>query len=240
MLWGTGTGSEDASVRFGTSCLGRVGVDPNHTFRLEEAATVSINVASDGDLVMVVDGPAGTFCSDDAYGLDPAVSENLTPGIYEIYVGEFTDSYEGTPYTGSITATAYSSSITPEWSVDPDGILLVDNASETREGTAGGVIAARSRWPGCSGHVGETPNFVLDVRSAQTFEMLVQSEGDTTLIVIGPGVLHCDDDTYGSNPAVTAYLEAGQYQVYVGSYSRSLSHPFRFVVQAVTSLAAPR
>ena len=100
-----------------------------------------------------------------------------------------------------------------------------------RTGTSGGIISARDRWPGCTGHVPELPSLTLDVRVAGSYAMAVRSEGDTTLVVVGPGGPFCNDDFHGSNPLLTETLSVGQYQVYVGSYSRMLSHPFEFLVQ---------
>jgi hypothetical protein len=58
--------------------------------------------------------------------------------------------------------------------------------------------------------------------------MFVVSQGDTTLVVRGSnGMIYCNDDTYGLNPALDLNaLPPGRYDVFVGSYSQGAQNPY--------------
>lgn len=52
-------------------------------------------------------------------------------------------------------------------------------------------------------------------------------QGDTTLIINGPGGLRCNDDAVGLQPEIAASFPAGRYSVWVGSYSSGQTIPYQ-------------
>jgi hypothetical protein len=70
---------------------------PDHTVTLtDEIPNLSASVESDGDVTLVVEGPDGTFCSDDVDGLLPAISGDWPAGTYNIWIGDFVGDSSGT------------------------------------------------------------------------------------------------------------------------------------------------
>lgn len=87
-----------------------------------------------------------------------------------------------------------------------------------------GKVAAFSLDVGqarCSGFVGETPDYVFDVKNTtDQITVWLASKQDTSLLVVGPdGTVYCNDDAGegNTNPAVVVTKPAqGQYAVFVG------------------------
>ena len=102
--------------------------------------------------------------------------------------------------------------LAPGFSPNP---LLVDLV-------AGGPAEAERFGTSCVGHVAEAPDFALDWAGGSDLSIVVVSDADTTLVVIGPdGQVWCDDDSGGDvNPGVRLNgAPAGRYQIWVGSYA---------------------
>jgi len=73
---------------YGQGCTGLINSIPDHRLTITSSVNLRIWVHSNIDSTLVVRGPAGTFCDDDGAGnLDAQVFALLTPGEYEIYVG---------------------------------------------------------------------------------------------------------------------------------------------------------
>lgn len=93
--------------------------------------------------------------------------------------------------------------------------------------TSGGSIDARALRLGanCGGFVTREPDFILNYDSPSDFlRIYFQGNGDTTLVINDPaGGWHCNDDSFGGlNPSVDFNRpRAGQYDIWVGSYSAS-------------------
>ncbi|MEJ2539156.1 MAG: peptidase [Gemmatimonadota bacterium] len=76
---------------------------------------------------------------------------------------------------------------------------------------------------GCVGYATSRPDYTVDLTSpSEHLRFYVEGEGDTGLVVAGPGNrIQCDDDTRGLDPMVTfETAAAGRYDVWVSSYSR--------------------
>ena len=67
----------------------------------------------------------------------------------------------------------------------------------------------------------------MEVGATSTYEISVRADGDTTLVVDGPGGPFCNDDFDDFDPAIHELFEPGRYEVYVGSYNPRLRHNFR-------------
>lgn len=91
----------------------------------------------------------------------------------------------------------------------------------TMRGSAGAELDAASFGPGCIGHVSRTPDHVLALEAPMPYLRIVaRAAEDVTLVVRRPdGSFLCNDDHQGRDPMVEGELEAGSYQIYVGSYS---------------------
>jgi len=105
-LAGTAGGDERAT-RFGVSpdgvCTGWIPGAPQHTFDLTAAQDLRIAVSAPADTTLVLRGPSGLRCNDDANGHDPALAGTFEAGRWLVYVG----SYERT------ARTAYTLTVTP-------------------------------------------------------------------------------------------------------------------------------
>lgn len=90
----------------------------------------------------------------------------------------------------------------------------------SRVGTAaGGPIDAHLWDDRCDGWIAQHPDAQLEVvRPFAELAIMVASEADTTLMVIGPdGEAHCSDDAEGHDPLLRATLDAGVHRIWVGT-----------------------
>jgi len=87
-------GRVDAAT-FGKQCTGFIDTRPDHTLTVTSAVNLRLTVSSDIDSVLVIRGPAGTFCDDDSAGQRNAqINALFTPGDYEVYVGNIGEAGE--------------------------------------------------------------------------------------------------------------------------------------------------
>jgi hypothetical protein len=239
-LEGTADGLRDASD-LGVECRGFVletGV--NHVLTLSEARPLTFRATPRGvgvaDLFLAVSTDGATWsCTDDSDDLDPVHATMAPSGVVRVLVGTTDDTV--VPYTLTIT----------DGLVDDAEIALGDSFGapvadgeppvRTTEGTfggatipattapitfsghAGGTRRAVDVEPGCVGYVAQTPDHVFEVAAAQPLLFRVRAEGDTTLLIQGPGPeAWCADDEEGLDPVLRIDAVPGRYSVYVGSY----------------------
>jgi len=95
-LRGVAGGAEVAAELAGTDrtptgpCTGVLNDLPNHRIYLEATfASLRLRVLSEGDSVLVVRGPGGTWCNDDYDGRNAGIAGQWLPGAYEIWVGSY-------------------------------------------------------------------------------------------------------------------------------------------------------
>jgi len=76
-------------------CVGFVDTEPDHTLVLKDFfAYLRLQAQSPQDTTMIVRGPGGTWCNDDAEGKDPGIAGEWLAGSYDVWVGSFDkDSY---------------------------------------------------------------------------------------------------------------------------------------------------
>lgn len=90
---GTAGGPVDVSYLGNTpsgACVGFTQVEPAHMFTLTERRTdLDLRVEAVSDLTLVVHGPGGWMCNDDADGYLPALSGSMAPGTYRVWVGTY-------------------------------------------------------------------------------------------------------------------------------------------------------
>lgn len=74
-------------------CTGWIGNAPNHTLSLGSAfSQLKFEIDAPSDTTLIVKGPSGVRCIDDANGFNPRLSGNFAPGSYEVYVGSYDES----------------------------------------------------------------------------------------------------------------------------------------------------
>ena len=104
----------------------------------------------------------------------------------------------------------------------PPPVAIISGVSPTSS-VGFGTLGLQSVNSGaCRGYGTAQPDYILDVSSSlATMNLVVASEGDPTLVVHHAGRYWCsDDDGDGMNPLLQLTgVEAGQYDVWVGSYS---------------------
>jgi hypothetical protein len=92
--------------------------------------------------------------------------------------------------------------------------------------TAGGPVAGASADASCSGLMTSAPTYRLQYTNASNASLLrvyAESVDDLTLVINAPdGNWHCNDDTFGLNPAVDFQNPlTGQYDIWVGTFGGS-------------------
>ena len=88
---------------------------------------------------------------------------------------------------------------------------------QTGQGRTGGATQASRFGAQCSGMIDATPDHTIKVTSALDLQLSVDSTTDSTLVVVGPAGVFCDDDSGGQLDArINARLTPGEYAVYVG------------------------
>ncbi|MEM6956750.1 MAG: hypothetical protein AAF645_13735, partial [Myxococcota bacterium] len=99
---------------------------------------------------------------------------------------------------------------------------------QTMTGTAGGFrdVSEIGAPADCVGQVSVGPNAVLNLTADfPSLTIMANSADDTTLVVQQPdGSFLCNDDFEGYNPAVQGAFSAGEYKVWVGTFSED-AHP---------------
>ncbi len=86
------------------SCVGFVDEQPDHTLTITSFFDfLSLQIDSPEDTTLVIKGPGGTWCNDDARNnKNPGVAGQWLEGNYEVWVGSYTeDKYH--PYVIRIT-----------------------------------------------------------------------------------------------------------------------------------------
>src|SRR5690606_36978296 len=91
--------------------------------------------------------------------------------------------------------------------------------------TTAGSIHAHLEDDRCRGWLAPTPDFVFDAqRPFAELAVMVASEADTTLFIIGPdGEPRCSDDEDGTQPVVRGLFGTGLQRVWVGTSAPAVS-----------------
>lgn len=72
------------------TCMGYVDQEPDHTVVLTTFFDyLKLQVKSSEDTVLVIRGPGGSWCSDDAKDMNPSIEGQWLSGKYEIWVGSY-------------------------------------------------------------------------------------------------------------------------------------------------------
>ena len=118
-------------------------------------------------------------------------------------------------------------------------VLSLSSGPRTYTGDLEGVVPSTSvAGDYCAGFVPTEPQFCVSIPAGggtYAFEVTEAEQIDTVLVITGGPDGVCDDD--GGNSLLsrlTYWFEAGQYQLYVGSYSQGNQAHFTLQVSAST------
>lgn len=218
----TGSGTSGGPVQastFGAGCVGLIDNSPDHQITVTSTVDLTLYALSSVDTTLVVHGPAGTFCDDDSHGgLNPEVNARLTPGVYDVYIGNYDEDSQAR-YTLTLTENLEGTADVGEEDGPRTfrlGAGFLPDPTIGR-GLTGGDMDAGRFGPECRGKLHVQPDHVLTVTSDVNLHMYVDSTVDATLVVVGPNGAWCDDDSHGAlDPAIRRRFTEGVYQIYIG------------------------
>lgn len=71
-------------------CVGFIDQEPDHTMTLTAFFNfLNVEVQSGKDTTLVIQGPGGSWCNDDATGKNPGIAGQWLEGEYSIWVGSY-------------------------------------------------------------------------------------------------------------------------------------------------------
>ncbi len=247
------SGGNRAASSVRRNCAGFVSRQPDLIVRYNNPARLlRIFAEAAGDTTILVNDPNGRWhCNDDTYGQNPGIDfRRPAAGQYDIWIGSYNS---GQRLSATISVTELNH-VTPGQNVaqpiynqpqpQPQQNNLIIGGNRANFGqrrlrggftpdpfvvnvNSGGNVNASSVHGGCAGFVSRQPDFIVRYRRPRDFlRFFAQASGDTTLIINDPnGRWHCNDDTYGQNPGIDINNPAaGQYDIWVGSYSAGQAH----------------
>jgi hypothetical protein len=225
--WLEGTyGGETPAQAIADGCPGHVNSVPDFILEVptDGWVRVTVNAVDGGDTTLLVRGPAGTVCNDDA-GEGTTNSEILTfltGGEYYVHVGAHSAGRTG-PF--EIRFARSHGGRAPELNGDR-GFRLVGNS--------GGRVNAADQQPDCVGAIAENPNHTFRLTRPMYMEIEAVSLSDLTLLVVGDSNTVCNDDARGTlNPKVTAWFSEGLLQIYVGSHNPRVEATYELTVTPI-------
>lgn len=95
----------------------------------------------------------------------------------------------------------------------------------------GYIHAVGTRHQGCVGYIDLQPTLTVYLSSSTQSSVTVTSQADPVLFMVGPrGQMLCNDDFNGLDPSIEGTFDAGQWDIYVGSYSQRQAFPFTLTI----------
>lgn len=239
-----GVSGGDVDVRYlgSTSdgpCVGYATVLPDHVLYLDRPEDLELVVRSNGDTTLVVQGPDGWRCNDDAIGSDPAIEGRFSAGLWRVWVGSYSPGHAD--YRFDILPQGASTPPSPPPVPTPPPTAALDPAATTcdhdaltlgahdlaagivTEGRPGGSVDMSylgSTLDGpCVGYADARPDHILTLTDrVDDLALVATGSVDTTLVVHGPHGWRCNDDAEGLDPAIAGSFPPGTYRVWVGTW----------------------
>lgn len=213
-------------------CAGHASDLPNVHLFVEQHTTLRLNARplhdEEVDLVMAVQSEqGGVLCSDDVDGLNPAIDTEFEPGAYNIWVGAHDP--VGMPDVELIVQDVLR---TLPQGVAPKPLeagayggftLEKETGPGQLKGRGGGTRQATDIGPGCTGFIGMRPDHILVLREESSLRASAHA-ADADLVLLlqhSSGKVLCNDDADGANPVIRATMDAGTWNVYVGTFAPS-------------------
>ena len=222
-------------------CVGYTTAEPTVELEYTGVSDLYIYTAGEPDTTLAINAPDGSWhCSDDELGTDAGLSFFSQDGIYDIYVGTYSDgSYESTTLMFSeidmgygadgddydyefvdldIGAPAVYGDVYLEGGFEPDPYQIsVEIGGPVDLGEAVGDTSEGY----CTGYSTIEPTIELEYAGDSDLHIYTAGSPDTTLAINAPdGTWHCSDDAIDTEAGLSFYSgDSGIYDIYVGSFS---------------------
>lgn len=218
-----------AATALARYCPGYIGDETSFYLRVERDATLRLSARPTEDpqldLMLAVMAPDGTtLCVDDADGIHPRVESAMNPGEYRIWVGGYEKDTTGA-FTLEVVDMIKQLPQGPDPSPIPDGTygglsLSSGTGPGSLKGRAGGVRDANNVGPGCAGFLASKPDHVIFLEEAMRLQVSARGNGADLVLVLqsANGRVLCNDDAEGLSPHLEDELQAGAWNVYVGTF----------------------
>jgi hypothetical protein len=238
--WGLSGGPADAPTDNNSACLGFTAESPDHVMTIAQTIPMlRVAVASEGDTTLLIHGPYGWTCNDDANGFNPALETEFPAGTYRIWVGSYIMG-EYHDYTLSVD---YAQAPMPTPTPTPPGPTMIDAGSFTSLGpradagpselASGVVLVGRASGDidtayigstatgACSGITSQAPSHIVNLTTAPrtTISMALQNPSALGLVLHGPNGWVCAPPDL--NTVLTATMDPGTYRIWVTAEGRT-------------------
>lgn len=214
------------------ACDGFVEDDASIVLSVQKTSSLRLTAAPiedpNADLILVAMAPDGSLlCSDDADGLNPRLESQVTPGDYRVWVGTYEEK-KTSAYRLRVDNVLLSVPEGPEPTPIEEGNfgglrIAPETGVGTLRGRAGGTRQANTVGPGCTGFIGMRPDHVLQLEARERLRVVAHAT-DADLVLLlqnADGRVLCNDDDDGLQPQLYEDLNAGTWNVYVGTYRPS-------------------
>jgi hypothetical protein len=261
-LDGNAVGARTATT-FSSECAGFVGESPNQVLTLDSRfGYLRVFATSTVDLVLAVRTASGEWmCSDDRFGIHPAVEGLFLPGRVEVWVGthdsgvradyalRITETRSIRPGIGAETATGDVETLARDVGLEieaTEGLFepiqlrrgfLPD--PRFREGSAGGPIDAGALGGSCRGYVTARPTHLITLLEPFDFlqlylELPPETPREVTLIVQTPeGRFLCDVGTRALPDVSQESWSEGVYRVWIGTIDEGIVREHRLGISEI-------
>ncbi len=235
-----------AANRLSSACRGHFSSAPHLVLRVTTTQQVTITSRGTGDLTLAVRDASGLWrCDDDGgEGTNPRLTLSLTPGVYPVWFGRYSESsavsFEALVDSEAVGSVPLANGLAVA-AAPTLGVVALSGLSSTttREGVAGGLLSASTLGSNCRGYISAVPHLSLTVRDQRRVVLTTASTTDLTMVVRDPsGALHCDDDSVGNQPRIETFATPGIVQVWVGTFSSGPRAPFTLSVQSESTVEA--
>lgn len=213
-------------------CKGSASHVPTLHLYVEEPTTLRVHARpidpKDADLTLAIQSSeGGVICSDDMDGLNPEVDTIFEPGAYNIWVGAHGEDISPTVelHVQDVLAALPKGDAARAVNAGTYGGLALPKLPGPSQlvGQAGGTRNATDIGPGCTGYIGMRPDHVLTLREEAELTLRAHA-ADADLVLLlqhSSGKVLCNDDADGVSPVIRATMDAGTWNVYVGTFAPS-------------------
>lgn len=209
-------------------CQGVAATQANLHLYVENTTTLRIDAqpadTAEVDLVLLIASEqGGVLCSDDVDGLNPAIDTIFEPGSYGVWVGAHGEVHDPAVEirVSDVLATLPQGPAPKALDVGNYGgwRIAPDTGPAQMNGQGGGTRSATDIGPGCEGFIGMRPDHILLLNEEMKLRTSAHA-ADADLVLLlqhSSGKVLCNDDADGSNPVIHAAMDAGTWNVYVGT-----------------------
>jgi hypothetical protein len=229
--------------RVQSGCVGLIGSVPDLALDITEPTIARLETVSEGDLVLVMQSPDGSYTCDDDDGMGnaPRIAKRLAPGHYPVWIGPFSDSSA----SASVQVGVRLTTIASEVAAAPEPVDLADAAPLHVTGTTGDELSAPSMWSDCAiaGYVRYEPDRTFRLAARRDVTIVSASlGGQPPLVVVEPHVPGGASavSTCVDQGSWRGTLDAGSYDLFVGVASGDVAAgPYDLTITAAAPSVLP-